>query len=645
MPQRDSVAYNVFVDGVISPLELQPMLLKESAGSQRLDIATLEWRGAILEDLNPASYLNLEIEIQEADTARVVHWGKVTQLPTLISGESGETLELVSKTELYHLGDQVDGFLVWDPLASDTTFIDGDVVFNPMIDGVILGNLNDTHVTSAGCLLFLDPESVRTAAAQSLQGANTIHWSLSQAVFYLLWSLNTPQTNIANPVIGTLNAIFNDPTALVQEVRIPRGHYLPQALDILLEPLGYRWREKRTGMGARVYDFWKKGTGGALKSVFHQRLGNTLANPRDLNQTNVETSGITFDISNLANEITVRGGFEEYEVTVELARGWLATADPTLESSADQFIIDGNANFQTVRDVMRKWVLNEAGDYIGTRTEIDGVFTTVFRGQLNSLGLLHHFIPRRRKLLPTLSLKPANDTSVHDLVPIGNLSGVEVEYSNTASPDWKSIHGLKGGECALLEQEAGIYFGGDKLPDEFFEDIANLRVRVTATIQGDFRLTGEVARQATSPNADVVPLTLDLPDRFRYRIRHSSLSKYGGGAVPSTAVNDTTLIQNFATSVRNAFDLMEVSGPIQLEGLDHTYEVSDRIEKIYGKNISFLCRTSSGAYPQVVAIERNIEQQLTILHLEHERDAIQLPPAPRGNSPRFRERHSARNVV
>lgn len=639
MPQRNAVQFNVYLNGIGSSL-LQPIDIEESAGSDRLDIATLEYVNSSLQDLNIASLMNLEVEIERVDNAEVVHWGKVTQLPVLLSGESGETLEVVSRTELYHLGGQVDGYLVWNPIAAAYAQIDGDLVFNPMIDGVIYGNKNDTHTTGAGCLLFLDPESVRTSAAQTLQGANVAVWSLADAVFYLLWALNTPQTYISNPSAGTLAAVFSDPAALVQEVRIPRGTHLPKALDILLEPLGYRWKVKRTALGARQYFFWKKGTDGTLKTLAHQSSGTALENPRNLADTEVELAGITYDISNLANEIWVRGGFEEYEITVELARGWKSASDPSSGTDIMLYSIKDNANFDNVRDVMRKWVLNEAGDYIGTRAEITGVFTSALRTSLTSLSLLNHFVPRRRKLMPALSLKPAVVSSVHDLVPIGDLNGIEVEYSNTATPAWKPIGG-----CSVLEQEAGIYFHEDKLPDEFFEDIANLRVRVTATIQGDYRLTGSVAHQANSPNTDIVPLTLDLPDRFRYRVRHSSLSKYGGGAVPSLAVNDTTAIAAFATYVRNAFDLMDISGPIQIEGLDNSYTVGDRVKDIQVKNISFLCRTSSGAYPQIVAIERNIEQQLMTLHLERQRDVIQLPPAPQGNSPRFRTRHSGRDFV
>ena len=68
-------------------------------------------------------------------------------------------------------------------------------------------------------------------------------------------------------------------------------------------------------------------------------------------------------------------------------------------------------------------------------------------------------------------------------------------------------------------------------------------------------------------------------------------------------------------------------------------------QAIESKNLVFLTRSASGAYPQIVAIERDINQQIMTLHLERQRDVIQLPPAPKGNTPRFRSRTTGRDFV
>lgn len=634
MPQRSNTVFTIYRNG--SPdAQLELLGCGESAGADRLDTALLEFRGGTIEDLDPLDpggiFLNQEIEIVQVATGAVIHWGKTGILPPVISASAGESLHMTSRTELFHMGGKVDGYWVWDPTLGTPgpVKVDGDLVFNPMIDGTIYGNLNDTQLTSAGDPLFLDPESVRTSAAITLQGAELDYWSLAGAVYYLLWSLNTAQTYVTNATLVALQAIFNDPTALVQDVRIPRGTYLAHALDLLLVPLGYLWRVKRTALGAREFAFWKRGTGGSLVWVNHQRMNTTL----NLAETNVDTAALNFDIARLANEITVRGGFGEYEITVELARGW-ETADDPVAGAGDEYAKD-HVDFDDVRDVMRRWVLNEAGDYIGLRAEITGVFTSALRTSFTALGILDEFVPRRRRLLPTLTLGPEG-------APIGRQHGVEIEWSNTSPAEWKPV-GPWGPQ--LLDHEAGIYFDCDRLPEEFLSDPANTRIRVTATIQNDYRLTGYVARQADSPQEDIIPLVLDLPDRFRYRVRHSSLSKYGGGALPSLVQDDSTAIQDFSAFARNVWDLMDVSGAIQLEGLNHTYIVGDRVQGIQHKNILFEARDSSGAYPQIVAIERDIGTQTMTLHLERQRELLQLPLPQRGNTPRFGIRATARDTL
>jgi hypothetical protein len=413
---------------------------------------------------------------------------------------------------------------------------------------------------------------------------------------------------------------------------LQRGLYLGQCLDQLLEPLGYRWRVRRRVLEAgeiaevavgqltpnanrRYFEFFKKGSSGTVVTVDHQRYGATLNAGGE--RTNVEVSGVQFNTAGLANDVMVRGGFGEYEITVELLRSW-PTADDPAAGVGDEYDKE-HADFDDVRNVMRKWVLNEAGDYIALRAEIDGIFTSTLRSSLNSLGILNHFIARRREFIPTLTLSDDGE-------PIGKTRGVEIEWSNDGGSTWNPTENMT---CQLLEHECGVYFDGPKLPEEFLTDPADTRVRVTATIQSDYRLSGYAPRLGTSPQDDVVPLVLDLPDRFRYRLRHSSLSKYGGGATPSLAVNDSTGIQDFAEYSRDVWDLMDVGGAIQLEGLDNGYDVGMRVSGIQYKNVSFEARAGSGEYPQIVAIERNVNQQVTTLHLERQRDPLATPRLPR----------------
>lgn len=614
--------------------------MQESAGIERLDTAHLLYKNLNLEGREfHSQIMGEEIEVIRTDTNEVLHWGKVQVVPAQL-GPDGESLMIVSRTEKFHLGERVNGYWVWNPIQPTTggddpvggpTLINRDLVFNPIIDGKVCGNLNSVRTSEQdeedeeiGFPLFLDPESMRTTAAKNVQGygltgsVSAINWPLSKCIHYLLQTLNAAEACVTNPTLATIAAACDDSGDLVINTQIPRGTYLAEALDMLLEPLGYRWKVVRTALGSRVYQFFNR-TAGTAVWVRHQAIGSVY----DSGLTNVEVSGITFDVSNLANQVDIVGGPYAYEVTVELARGW-----PTAQDNLDEVQLNKtDENFAATKDVWRRWVLNEAGDYIGVRSEIDGIFTDAFRAALqDEYGdtIWDEFVPRRRKFEPTLTLKS-------DGTPIGEHgSGIEIEVRNAnydaenpeQAPEWLPIGGWG---VQVLEHECGIYFDGDMPPLAKWEELTgatreDMRLRVTATIVADKRLEARAVKQEDSPNPEVVPLLIDAPTKFRHQER-SPLSKYHGTDRPSLEAIDTAAIGDFSERVREIWDLMDVGGPIQLDGLDAaddgtTYQVGQRVKGILGKNLSFEAKDDSEEYPQIVAIERNVMNQSMVLHLQ-----------------------------
>jgi hypothetical protein len=593
----------VYRNGIVTT-DLEVISIEESAGADRLDTAQLLYKNLNLENREFHSQIVCEeIEIVRGDTGEVLHWGKIGIVPPELHPRS-ESLIVVSRTEKFHVGDRLRLYPVWKP-GVGVVDVSHDLVFNPIIDEKVQGNLNDTK-TNAGTPLFLDPESVRTAAARTLQGANTTTWPLSKCIYFLLTWLNGLETYVDNPSLSVIEAATNDADDLVLNLTIPRGTWLADALDMLLVPLGYRWRVKRTALGQRTFEFFNR-TAGTLVWLHHQAIGSTLT----VGETNVEAAGMRFDVTNLANEVTVVGGYYAYEMTFELARAWPEADDG---KERDELKKD-HPDFDDVRDVFRKWVLNEAGDYIGLRPELDNVYTSAFRTAIGAAGLdvADQFVPRRRKLMPTLTLASDN-------TPIGDVEGVDIEYSNTSPEEWKTIQKVGNATCKLLDHEAGVYFDASSLPEEFFEDPANLKIRVTATIQTDKRLESTAARQADSPQADVAPLVLDVPTKFRHQ-QVTTQSKYSGSGKPSLEQVDLTAIGAFAVRVRQIWDLMDVGGVVQLDGLDATdvgtvYQIGQRVRGILGKNLFFRAKNGADEFPQIVAIDRDINKQSMTLHLQ-----------------------------
>lgn len=618
---RDALRYTVrrTPDGGTAAVDtsLEVLQVFESAGGKNLDYAVLELDLAKVStryaNWTEPPYIGDEIEIEHVPSGSVVHWGKVTKAQPRLSGR-GESIRLVSRLDPYHVGGRVDGIYHFDPSISDAVLIGRDMVFNPVIDGRVVGNRHQTESLFGNpARVFLDPEAVRTAASQTLYGATAVPWTISEAVEYLLWALNPLETYVTNPTLAQIRVNIDDSTAELSDVKIDRGLYLSEALDKLLAPLGYRWKIDRQA-GSRIFDFFRRGSTGSTITVKHQAAGADL----NLIDSNASDVALDFDVSGLANEVEAQGGYYQYEMTVELLRAWPASQDSLADGDGEE-LVRSHPNFDDHPEAYRKWVLNESGDYIGLRTEIDGVLTSDLRTALTGLSLLDDFHPpRRRRLLPTLTLGPDNAT------PIGKIRGIEVEYSNPLAggggePDWLP---LANTTCEILEHEAGIYLSGDRLPEELLGQGTGLQMRATFSIETDYRLLGFAARQTNSPQVDVVPAVLDVADRFKYR-QVLSVSKYhadvngGSPTKESLQANDSAAIAAWAAYARDTFDLRSIEGRVTLDSLDwHVYELGQRVSQLQGRNVSFAARTGTTTYPQIVAIERNVESQKTVLHLE-----------------------------
>jgi hypothetical protein len=257
-------------------------------------------------------------------------------------------------------------------------------------------------------------------------------------------------------------------------------------------------------------------------------------------------------------------------------------------------------------------VLNEGGDYIGLRPEIREVFPPGVKSRLDAAGFLKWMVPRKRQLLPTLT------RDLDGVGPIGRTRGIEIEWS-TDGELWKP---LGRWEVNLLEHECGVYLGGDEVPEEVRDAGDDFRLRITATIETDFRITAVAERKDTSPLVDVVTAVLDLDSQFHWK-EVTTLSQYKSGGYDSLAENDFEQLKAFVEELRDRFDHLDCGGAVTLEGVDqHRYQIGDRVLGIKGKNINFNTRRDSATFPQIAAITYDIEGQKTILAMDRTRETV-----------------------
>lgn len=612
MPSRPAPEWLVFRNGQLAN-ELHPTRVEQSLCGDRLDYAELVVDAATLQsgldNFSPLAQLGDTIDIQlKGGASTYIHRGVVAVvMPRLNVSDVGVTL--ISRTEPYLFGLSLFGQLCWSPSENKFFQTDNDLVFNPIIDGRVIGNKHNSKTYGGvGVPVFLDPEGARTAAAQFVNAGRNSTWLLSQVLYYLCWRANQAQSFLLNPSLAELSAVVDDSVDFVRNLKIPAGSNLPEALDLVLKPLGYLWRiytQQSLFSVANRLQILKRSTGGNLVWLNHQRMGQTIR-PQ---QNNMARMGIRFDASRMANQIVAKGGKLRVEFTTELSRGWPWSYDAVPLEDLKKTNIDRSTD-PHLKNAWRKWVLNEAGDYIGLRAGYNTVFSGTLLQTLRTADLLKYFLPIRRQLKPTIS-RNADGTG-----PAAPGKGILLEYRDYAGT-WQPA---KNWGFEILETEAGIYISAGDVPEELYDNGTMAALRVTASLESDYRVTGFAPRQQTSPIAGVLEEVLDLADEFQWLVVLDT-SKYFGTA--GGAADDREAIQHYAEVLRDRFDSIDAPGGIELEGVDHLYyQPGDRVAGVDGKNISFRTNQTTDSYPQIVAITLDMEQQKTILQLQRFREYI-----------------------
>lgn len=598
---------------------LVPVSVSTFAGADRID--TIVCRidqargGPSLRDTAGPTNFRRQIEIRRIDENNeptdVVGWGMVAIDSQEIA--EGEIETITARLDGYLFGDVLHEVPYWDGVAGEVKNVHLPLVFNPTIDGVMEPNMSsETNPDRGDSPLFVHPESLRLEPARTLQDQTASEWTLSKAVHFLCWHLNPDQTYIDNPTIDDLATPLFEANnfARVRNFSLKYGRNLLQLLDDLLTPFNYGCHIVHSLEGETRHSrfaFFERGEGSRV-SLLMQGEGTI-----DVRKTNVARFSLNYDISRLSNEIIGQGGLKRYEATFPLVPAWEAGDDDTPVET----LVTGGVNALTKQFVGRKLVLNEAGDYDGLRDWIEGHY------DLEPILGANHLV-RRRKFLPCLSQHARGD----DLASNGYLVEWWDEDQTDASdhndpedPGW-----VKAKEpFRVLEHECGILFTGSgpvsefltTLQEAFSPTVQSLWVRITCSIEGDEAITHRSTKRDSSPNGEVVPLYLDVSDRFKLR-EVDSTSIFSGGTADER--DDQTDLETYCDKVRDNNDQAEVSLGITLMTANHPeYKIGQLIEKVEGRNLTFSAN-AAGETPrelQIVGIVKQLDgQQRTQLLVE-----------------------------
>jgi hypothetical protein len=295
-----------------------------------------------------------------------------------------------------------------------------------------------------------------------------------------------------------------------------------------------------------------------------------------------------------------QGDFKTYEATFELVKAW----DPALEDTQyAKFSPSTNPQFSQVRDVFRKWCLNEAGDYSAAPYSQGEAFdfSTVFEGARH--------LTCRRRFWPALS----TDKQGHSLGYV-----LEVSWDDGLHW-WQYPHGFNN-----LLDECGIWLSSDQLDVNTWIAAMKdgLRFRITASVLSDERLTRTLVDGPVGSTVPVVDHIMTLPRQFRYRkvTRHSILSQTAAEALgtPDEA-NDTDALGQFVRQRAEGSAAVIETTDIQTPALILHLQPGDRVTSSPDSRDLLSTRRDSRSLVWIDRVQVDFREQCTRIKTQRRR--------------------------
>jgi len=401
--------------------------------------------------------------------------GQIEGIETKL-GPDGETVEIIAKDFSANLRRVAIYGQRLAEAGGCSVFLDGlDATFNP-----------DGHANASPDSIQVDGKSYTAFCAEPSQGKL---WSYAEAIDYLLCEY-LADGQLHRPAIEQLRALTGGQKVRDLDVT---GLNLLEALQRCCGRMGLRFkfvpRLAETGPSQAIV-FYRNGTGRAVE-LNCQKRGEQLS----ISKTNIARLSSTRNLWPITYKYIGQGDFKVHEATFELVKAW----DPAGEDTDyEKFSPSTNSEFYKLKDIYRKWCLNEAGDYSGSPYNQGEAFdfSRIFQSS--------NFARRRRRFWPALTTDKQGKSLGYYL---------QVSYDD-GSHWWQYLQAFN-----ILLDECGAWLSSDRLDvDTWVAALKGvLRFRITASVIGDERLSCVVADGPVNSVVPVVEHTITLPRQFRYR--------------------------------------------------------------------------------------------------------------------------------
>jgi len=590
-----SVTVSVLLDGILCPnLELLGIVRDGWPDFSRAKLAynpaaypADEVRDA--EEIEPVFAMGRSVSIRRyfngippaaAAFSHSVFEGQIETVETEL-GNNGESVEIIARD----FSAIMERITVYGQRVSSsdgsTMFLAGlDTAFNPA------GRANASPTPTE-----INGSSFTTFCAEPSQSKL---FSYAEVIDYLLCEY-LPAGHLQRPSIERLLGLTEN--QIVRDLDVT-GLNLAEALHRCCERIGLEFkfvpRFAETGPNQAIV-FYKKGAGRKVE-LSCQLSGEQFS----ISKTNIAALSSKKNFWPVTHKYIGQGDFKVYEATFDLVRGW----DPADEDiDYDKFSPSTNPDFYKVKDVYRKWCLNEAGDYSGEPFNQGDAFD--FSKIFESCNYAAH----RRRFWPALTT---------------DKQGKSMGYFLQVSFDdglhwWQYLYAFNN-----LLDECGVWLSSDRLdPDTWVAALKGvLRFRITASVISDERLSCEIADGPVNSTIPVVEHVITPLRGFKYQkvsgksiFANSSDEGLGVADGIDDSVSLYEYIRHRADVLFSVIEAVDVQTPV----LSLDYEVGDRVNTSPESRALLGARDDNRSVSYIERVKMDFAKQCTNLKIVRKR--------------------------
>jgi len=341
--------------------------------------------------------------------------------------------------------------------------------------------------------------------------------------------------------------------------------------------------------------FYKPGVGRAVE-LNCQRAKEQLS----ISKTNIARLYSRKNFWPVTHKYIGQGDFKVYEATFNLIKAWNPAGE---DINYDKFSPSTNADFYQVKDVYRKWCLNEAGDYSGAPYNQGDAF------DFSRIFQSHNFVHRRRRFWPVLTTDKK-----------GKSLGYFLQVSFDNGLHWRQyLYAFNN-----LLDECGVWLSSDQLDvDTWVAALKGvLNFRITASVISDERLSCVVTDGPVDSVTPVVDHIITLPRQFKYR-RVSNRSIFKNSSDESLGepdeVDDSTALYEFVHKKAQAASETIETVDVQTPYLALDYRVGDKVTSSPESRDLLGCKSDNRSISWIERVQMDFEKQCTNLKIIRQR--------------------------